>query len=429
MNLQAGFVQFNSKMGSGAWSEVRHNAFQYFSKKGLPSKKQEYWKYTGFQFLTEERILPTAKKSYDLKELKASLASYLSPQFINLVFVDQVLVAELSNITDLKKSAKFEYLSETNKPLNEFKSIRNQLPKVRQDSLEALNASFFENGISISLGDHVTVEKPVQMIFFSHSPGAQYPKVFFSVGAGSSVHLVETVLGGSQENFTDSVVEINLQKSASLNFVRLQDQALDSVNVATHRIYLQEKSALTALSYSTGGSISRHNLDIYCMGEGAQAVVNGLTMSAVEQHMDNHTNIEHVVGGCTTTQLYKSILEDKSRVVFNGRVHIHPNAQKASSDQLNNNLLLSSQAEADSKPQLEIHADDVKATHGSTVGPMDAEELFYFQSRAISSRTAMEMLSLGFVKELIDLNSHSLIRDFLNRHLLAAYRRMKNHGV
>jgi Fe-S cluster assembly protein SufD len=436
MNLQNQFDLFSRGRRDGVWGEIRQNGFKYFSRAGLPSKKQEDWKYTGFQFLKDEQLTPVVPGPFKLRDLKESLSSFLNPQFFNLLFVDGIFISELSDLGLVKKEIRAELLANItpkrhplNTVLNTSKSFRKKAGKVRQDSLEALNASFFENGLVIAVPPGVKVSKPVQMIFFSLAKGAQYPKVLVQLGDGSELTCVESSVGGSDSNFTNVAFEAFIGKSAKFEMTRVQDQAMDTVNVESHRIFLQENSSLEFLSYATGAKISRHNLDVFCMEPGATAKINGLTMSAGDQHMDNHTNIEHVVGSCTTTQLYKSILEDKSRVVFNGRVHIHQDAQKASSDQLNNNLLLSTLAEADSKPQLEIHADDVKATHGSTVGPLDSEELFYFQSRAVSTDQAMEMLSLGFVKEVIDLVSNDSVKKYLNRHLPAAYRRMKNHGI
>ena len=211
-----------------------------------------------------------------------------------------------------------------------------------------------------------------------------------------------------------------------MNYIRIQEQGPAAIHIGRSRIYLEESSHLEAFSYATGASVCRHNLEVHCVGEQAFAQVNGLTLGSGSQHHDNRTLIDHAVGHCTTTQHYKSILDGQSRAVFNGQVLIREDAQKASSEQLNNNLVLSAQAEADTKPELMIYADDVKASHGSTVGQLNSDELFYFLSRAIPREKALEMLSLGFVQDLIDRLSNEQVRSWLSAQLLAAYQKMKD---
>src|SRR6185312_6262701 len=273
--------------------------------------------------------------------------------------------------------------------LAQFQAARQQTGIIRQDSFEALNSAYAFSGVIVRAKKNQAADKPLQILFLqTQASVAVYPKIFVISETGSKLTLLETYAGilasinGAEKSFTNSVTEVIVEPNARLDYLRVQSEALSDVNIGTTRIYLKEFSHLQSLSYTTGAALSRHNLDIHCLGLQATAHVDGLYLVSGSQHTDHHTWIDHVVGQCQTTQTYKGILDQSSRAVFNGKVVIHKDAQKASSEQVNHNLLLSQEAEADSKPELQIYADDVKATHGSTVGQLNAEELFYMLSRA-----------------------------------------------
>jgi Fe-S cluster assembly protein SufD len=430
MSLQNTFQKFNqTQKANGPWSAIRQNGFRFFEQHGLPSKKDEAWKYTSLKSLNESLLVPEVSAKINLsRETQELVKSHLSPEFLHLVMVNGILIESLSDMKALQK-LKVCALHEINKT-SVFKSIkkrRNLAGPVRQDSMEALNSAFAGNGMAIEVPERTSLGKPLQVLFFQNSECGVHPKILIKVGAGSKLVLVETYVGGSQRSLTNTTTEIVIETSARLEYTRVQEEGLQTTHVGRTRVFLERDSSLEALSYMTGAALARHNFDVYCLEEGAFAQVNGLTLTSGSQHHDNHTLIDHVAGNCQTSQLYKSILDDESRAVFNGLVHIRQNAQKASSEQLNNNLILSSKAEADSKPELQIYADDVKATHGSTVGQLNPEELFYFLSRAIPREKAVEMLSLGFVNDLIDRVSSPEVREWLQARLLKAYQKVRGH--
>ncbi len=427
MSLQNAFQKFNqTQKAAGPWGSIRQNGFRYFEAKGLPSKLEEAWHYTSLKNLPAEMLLPQDSKSVSAKNLKSEFKTYLNSQFHNLVFLNGQLVAELSDIEALKalKVVGLEQIQKTS-VLKSIRGARKQVGALRQDSMEALNSAFAGSGIVVEVPEETSLLKPLHVLYVQTSDNAAYPKTLVKVGAYSKLSLIETYTGGSQKSLTSAVSEIVLEQTAKLEYIRVQAEGSQVTHVGRTRIFLNKQSSLEALSYSTGAALNRHNFEVYCMGEESSAQVNGLTLGSGEQHHDNQTLIDHVVGNCVTTQLYKSILDGKSRAVFGGRVQIREQAQKASSEQLNKNLLLTSTAEADSKPELGIYADDVKATHGSTVGQLSAEELFYFMSRAIPRDKAVEMLSLGFVNDLIDRVSNEEIRHWLSAHLSQSYQQMK----
>lgn len=406
-----------------AIQKIRANGARHFADKGLPTRKDEDWKYTSLKSLTAEALKPVAAGTL-AEPLAQRLETICISKFINLVFIDGILAAhkplpEGLTICEIPLADGLEAF------LGKIRKVRKLAAPIRQDSLEALNSANLKSGIFISIPERRKLNRPIQIVSVSTTHGAVHPKIYVSVGKMSQLSLIETNLGGVSESLINSVTEILMEPSAKLSYLRFQDQVPGSNAVGCTRIYLRRQAKLESLSVQTGADLSRHNLDIYCVGKGAEAQVNGLILGSGNQHFDNHTNIDHVVGHCTTKQLYKSILDGEAHSVFNGRVHIRAGAQKAFSDQLNANLLLGSGAEADSKPQLNIYADDVKATHGSTVGQLDAEELFYFLSRGISREKALEMLALGFAQDLLERISDRVIRNWMTDNLRSAYLKMR----
>lgn len=399
----------------------RQKALDYFLVQGVPSKNEEAWKYTSLKSLTSKELLPKVdvnKTKFNFSNLK----KFFNKNFHQIFVIDGELFLKPSDRSFLKNKVEI-----SRRGLAVSKTIikaRKRTSVLRQESLEALNSAF-SRGIFVRVADKVELKKPLQIFFYCDSQTAQYPRLQTFVGSGAKLELIETYAGGNEAHFTNSLTEICIDRHAQVSYLRVQDENKQAIHFGCSRFFLHEDSRLESLIYATGGKINRHNLDIHCLGENAQAFVNGLTVGGGEQHFDNSTRIDHVVGHCSTNQLYKSLLGGKSKAVFRGQVEIRPGAQKASSEQLNKNLLLSTEAEADSVPQLNIYADDVKATHGSTVGQMSEEEIFYLLSRAISREKAIEMVSLGFVKDLVDRISNVSTRKWLEKQLEKSYQELQ----
>lgn len=430
MNLQNTFQKFNqTQKAHGPWGTIRQNGYRYFEQHGLPTKQDEAWKYTSLKNLGEDLLQPQDFSQISVpKGFEKDLEAYLNPSFFHLVFLNGALVENVSDLSELKELKVFglEEVAQTF-VLSSIRKARKQVGKLRQDAMEALNSAFAHSGVVIEVPPNKSLKKPLQILFYQTSEKATYPKTLVKVGRGSKLVLIESFVGGSQKSLTNAVSELVVESSAKLEYTRVQEEGAATTHIGCTRVFLEKEASFESLSYATGAALSRHNYDVYLLGPQAFAQVNGLTLGNGKQHHDNHTNIDHVVGSCVTTQLYKSILDDESRAVFNGRVAIRKDSQKASSEQLNNNLILSSKAEADSKPELDIYADDVKASHGSTVGQLNPEELFYFLSRAIPREKAVEMLALGFVNDLIDRISNPEVRGWLATRLLRSYQKVKGH--
>lgn len=420
-------IQNQSFQGPGA--DLRRKSAQLFLEKGLPTKKDEAWKYTSLSLL-KNRDLHLAKSHKFL-----AVSSLVSEHFVVdasvLVFIDGHFSKELSQFKRQNGLRVFEtchVVQLSPKRLKAFRALRKHVQLEAQDSVEALNAASFQSGVYLEVDRKALLSETVQIVYLSTQKDVFVPvRNFVHVKAGSSLNLVETFVGEAQSaSYSNFVCEYLVEDQANLNWTVLQDESLQSVTTQIRRFYLRKESQLEALTVQTGAAVGRQDLAVYCTQPGAFARVNGAHLSHAQQVLDSHTVIDHVSGECNTHQLYKYILGGSSRSVFDGFVRIREGAQKASSEQLNNNLLLSETAEADSKPNLMIYADDVKATHGSTVGRLDEEEIFYLQSRAISKAEACGMLALGFVTELLENISSDHLREFLHAKISAAFARMES---
>lgn len=411
MSLQSYFQLFTEKLPTQnkALKAVRQNGRKYFLEKGLPSKKLEEWKYSSTSFLKEDllRPVPSGKNlnAQDLKEIQSLKKS----QFTNLVFVngfwDRTLSDSISELKGIQISDISQLLKNEQDFLKPFKAARSLLKSgARQDVMEAINAGFLGNGVLLRILDNSNLERPLHLIYYGREKkdkGSLFGRTYLSLGKNSRAQVLVSSTNQADESVSNYVTEALVDENAQLEFISVNLDSPTARLFATQRFYVFKQATLNAVSVALGGGFYRNHLDIHCLGEAASVRSYGLTFSDSEQHVDHHTLIDHVVGGCQSEQLFKGILKHKARVVFDGKVLIRKNAQKANSEQLSKNLLLSSDAEADNKPSLEIYADDVKATHGATVGQLNEEEIFYLQSRAIDRDTAKELLSLGFLSDIL----------------------------
>lgn len=424
MNLLCNYDQFaKDNKTSGDVTSLRLRGVSFLNAQGLPTRKDEEWKYTNLKTLNEEKFVAVddvnAKLSAETKNL---IVAKMPKGFINIVFYNGKYDAELSQTADLPQGAKFQETTESSKANAEF-----------IDAFEALNAAYFTKKYTLYVAAETSVPRPVHFLFLSAMEGAaasmSNPQVSVEIGTRASAKFVESYFGQSGEKyFVNSQVDIKLGESSKLTYVRLQNDSHEAINIGRTNFELSKSSQLHSLAYSTGAQLSRHNLLLELKAAEATAIIDGLYVVRGDQHVDNTTVIDHIVGACTTSQHYKGILADTSRAVFNGKVAIRQDAQKANSEQLNNNLLLSRYAEADSKPQLSIFADDVKAAHGSTVGQLDREELFYLESRAIPPDVAISMMSFGYVSELIYKLEDETMQTWLNKELKEAFSGLKLAG-
>ena len=380
-------------------------------KKAMPTKKEEAWKFTSLSDFKNiswnEHVQEFTELTHDQMQM---VSKNLPSEFYNLVFVNGILNNTLSD--ELTAQVRIENVTEADHLTN--------LDHVEKGILN-LASSCLKNKLLIHIKDQETFEKPLHIAFVQHTSTPQYfsEKVNIQVGQNAEVTLITEIM--SLDENTQSAhnlnVDLSVSSKARVKLIQLGVENNQSFQFSQTTVKLESDSVFQAFTMAFGSLLARYYFHLEFSGVGADASVYGLNALNQKQHADHYTFIQHSTGGNQSRQLYKSILSDSSHSVFRGRVRIEKNAQKANSEQLNNNLLLTREAQADSVPQLEIYADDVKASHGSTVGQLDKEEIFYFLSRGINQYQAVKMLAFGFAQELIYNFDNKEITDWLLKKL------------
>jgi Fe-S cluster assembly protein SufD len=392
-----------------AWVlRLRESALERFEQINLPTTDVEDWKYTNVAPITKGGFAPVAANSQG--ELAADVvAAFLAPEASSrLVFVNGVYRAEFSSIENLPAGVVVANLEEALTGEQEF-HMRSHLARPTEteiDGFNALNAAFLGSGAFIYLPKGAQVEAPIQLLFLSveATPAAAvFPRVLVLAERESAATIIESYASVDESRaFTNAVVEVFVGENARLTHYKVQRESEQSFHVATTNAELGRSGVYDLTTITLGAQLSRHGINIKLAHEGAECWVDGLYLVGTGQHADTHSLIDHASPHCTSHQLYKGILDGKSRAVFNGKVFVHKDAQKTDAQQSNKNLLLSNEARVDTKPQLEIYADDVKCAHGATVGQLEEEELFYLISRGLHTDLARNLLTYGFAEELVE---------------------------
>lgn len=384
----------------------------------LPGRKQEAWKYlslkelSGAQFISVKSSELSAGDRREIRERSHRDCHHVviwngefQQEFLNSRDVEPV------SMTDLDASWKgFE-----EKWIGDEQRV-NLTTEFYDDYVQGLRRS----GVALRIAAGTQVMKPIQIVVggVSGTERVSSTDIWIDAETESQFEILLDRRSQSAKNLFLGRLRLRLQPRSKVELIQAQNLSLEDFDFFRTTVFLEESARLNCLTVQKGGKLTRHNADVVFLAENASADLNGLYLVTGEQVCDHHTLIDHTKGACVSRQLYKGILDDNARAVFDGRVRIRKEAQKASSEQLNKNLLLTSAAEADSKPQLEIEADDVKATHGSAIGQMAESEIFYLESRGIDPARAREMLARGFVDELVDsiqtLAFKELISDLLS---------------
>lgn len=394
-------------------NQLRDQAYNAFNQKGYPNKKDEAWKYTSLLNLKDvDWNLSSIDDANGLshEDMKA-ISNKLPSEFTNLVFVNGFINQTLSDdCSDFYQSVEIT--------TEDFKSLDIESESKVLDLQKA--GLFSKNKISFNkLNSH---EKVVHVVFVQKNTKSTLTQPFTEVIVEQNFEaklIVSYVsLNSSTENqFINSHLTVYLNKNAKLQYLQLQDSALKDTHVSRTVFHIADHAQLISLDLALGTKLARHYLGAHFKGEGATAHILGLVVASGEQHIDQYTYIQHEKGHNSSNQKYKSILAGKSHSVFRGRVRIEQDAQKANSEQLNNNLLLTRESGVNTVPQLEIYADDVKATHGSTVGQLSHDEIFYFMSRGVDAMTATQLLAAGFAYEMTQFFSSPDLSQFAQKHL------------
>lgn len=379
--------------------DVRSEAIKTFEEQGFPSKKEENWKYTSLNSILKEdySVFPKQENALDYKDVKKYFIHDIDTY--KIIFIDGKYSSHLSQTTHdgidvcLMSSA-------LNKPKYQL-IIENYFNKVAtKDSLSSLNTAFSNEGAYIHIPKNKVVEKPIQIIYFStgnESAMMLQPRNLVVVDENSHVQIIERHQSlTSNPVLTNSVTEIFANKRGIVDYYKIQNDNENASLIDNTFVDQKRESHVSVHTFSFGGKLTRNNLNFYQNGEHMDSTLNGVTIIGDKQHVDHNTLVHHIEPNCESHQDYKGIFNDTATGVFNGKVIVNKEAQKTNAFQSNNNILLSDKATINSKPQLEIFADDVKCSHGCTIGQLDESAMFYMRSRGIPEKEAKALLMFAF---------------------------------
>ena len=409
--------------------QLREQSLTKFNQLGVPTTHDEDWKYTN--------IAPVVKRKYTLVQdgnfsEKEQLSPYLDPREINIVLVNGIFSSELSNLKGLPKGIRIltwqEALTNAETDLSQYFNTH-EINK--GTAFAALNQALANDGVVIKIEDKTIVENLIHIVSVTSFSGPDlitFPRTLILAGKSSEATVLESYLAFSNRltYFSNALTEIFLAENAILHYCKAQSESLNAFHIGATQVMQERNSHLDTFSLVVGSSIARNNLDVIANGEGTQTTLNGLYCINGRQLADNHTSVDHRLPNCTSTQLYKGLLNGESHAVFNGKIFVRPIAQKTNSYQLNKNLILGKDCRVDTKPQLEIFADDVKCTHGATIGQLNEDEIFYLQTRSIPKQKAINMLARGFVDEILNTINNAAIRRKLNKMLEPTFDALEN---
>ena len=385
----------------GPMSTLRRAGYVAFDAVGLPSSRVEAWKYTSLRSLSRKAFRAGGPLSTPTPDELDSMAlgTLDGPR---LVFLNGRLQGALS-ATDTFEGLQIVSLADAmSGGFPAAEEILGRLANVERHPFAALNQAFLGDGVFISVALGTQLEKPLCLMFVS-SPGgdsvAMHPRIVVDAGRGSRLVMVEHYTGtGDAVNLTNAVTEIRAGQDAQVEHYRLQEETGKSFHLGSLHARLLRNAKVHSHNIQLGAALARLDIGVTLEEPGAEVIMNGLYLVDGKRHVDNHTRVDHLAPETRSDELYRGIVDDRGRAVFNGKAVVHQDAQRIDAHQSNKNLLLSRQAEVDTKPELEIYADDVKCSHGATVGQLDKNALFYLLSRGIGRDVARKLLTYAFAE-------------------------------
>ena len=406
----AEYDRFRDALAASWPAQRRTDALEYLKTHGFPTRRTEQWKYTD--------VSPITRRKFTLGKLPAAhiddaLVEKLRFSRLNcheLVFINGSFSSELSRTPDLPSGATVRALQsggDGNAALLERYFGDEDIGH----AFTALNTAFLNDGVLVHVPDGMEIPAPIHIIYLGGredetqppqpSP-MSHPRNLIALGRQAGASIIETYAGiPDSEYFTNTHTSILAQAGARLDYYKIQQESQRAYHIGKTRISQEADSRVDCHALSLGGKLARWDIDVELVEPGAEINLNGLYLTGSRQHVDNHTLVEHKQPHTTSNEHYRGIMNGRSRAVFNGKVIVHEQAQKTEAHQSNANLLLSADAEVDTKPELEIYADDVKCSHGATVGRLDENMLFYLRSRAVDEDTARSLLTYAFADEVI----------------------------
>ena len=387
---------------------LQMNAFDEFNKYGLPDKNWEDWKYSDFSFLNNSTFSFGLRKN--ISELPYPLSKFNSPN--QIVFFNGYYQEDLSSIGNQLSINTIDETYKNNPELIE------KIISTNKNPFHNINSAMMNTGLTINVHNDEIINEPIHIINFTSDidePIMNHPLFIMNIGDGSKVSIIEHYYGSTNiEYWVNTVTKIRLHKNSLLNHIRLQEDGNNSYHVADTEYILEKDAELKGFHYASGANSYRQNINVNLNDIGSSSSINGLCLSNHKQKHDHFITINHLKEKCTSNQLFKYILSDAALGIFNGKVIVKKDAQQTNANQTTRNLLLNDKAAAHSNPQLEIYADDVKCSHGSTTGQLDNNAIFYMRSRGIDFKSAQLLLINGFAKEILELISENKVNEYVN---------------
>jgi Fe-S cluster assembly protein SufD len=409
-----------------AWlKKLREDAFARFCEKGFPTTKDEDWRFTNLSAIAKTAFRAAGPATVSQAE---AAQSFVEGAAARLVFVNGRYAPELSSAEGLPKGVKATSLrAQIEQHPEMLERHLGRYASTERDAFVALNTAFVSDGAYVHVARGTMVEQPIFLLYLStaeDTPTMTQPRNLIVAEDASCVTVVEDYvsIGAESAAFSNAVTELVAGESAVAQHFLIEREHLKACNVSTLRIEQGRSANVTSHSLLLGGGLVRNNVHPVLAGEGGECLINGLFLGTGRQHLDNYMHVEHAAPHCGSRQFYNGILDGQAHGVFHGRIVVHKPAQKTDAKQTNRNLLLNDDAQIDTKPQLEIYADDVKCTHGATIGQIEENALFYLRSRGISEAEARKLLLMAFAEECVERMHAGPAREHVERlireHLL-----------
>ena len=427
----AGFhSQWEKEMNSGLsrlFKNVRLNALEELRVFRFPTTKDEEWRFTNVRSLLNKSFKPAVKKDGNIIDSEKFLGKYLIGDFDYnlLVFENGFINNQFTKIEDLPEGAFIGSLSDAAKQIPEVVSEYFNKSEKEQDAFEVLNKAYVSDGLFVYLPKNKSLDRPVQVLQIAggNEKLMVSPRNIIVAEENSEATIIVNYAGASKsEYFNNSVTQIFGKESSRLTYVEIQSEDEKAFQIGHTLVNLNDDAVFNHFEFTLSGKLVRNNLSAKLSGENIESHYYGFYIGKNSQHIDNHTFIDHVKPNCFSNEIYKGILNDKSKAVFGGKILVDKDSQKTNAFQSNKTILLSDEARIDTKPQLEIYADDVKCTHGATVGQLDEEALFYIVSRGISKDEARSMLINAFANDILNPIKIDALKNNLTERILTTLR-------
>ena len=427
-NTEAYFADFaqlerDPLVRKAAWLEpIRKAAMERFAEAGFPTTRQEDWRFTNVSALARTPFKAAAAGANGLKLGKVKQA-WLGGVAARVVLVNGFFDPKLSDLAALPAGVSVRALAEAwESPPKSLEEHLARHAEADRNAFVALNTALFRDGAFIEIADGMALDKPIQVLFVraGNAGGTlTHPRTLIAAGREAQATVIEGYLGfGAEPYFTNAVTEVVVGENASIEHLKLQEEGAGAYHIGTVQAYQRRSSRFLSHSVSLGAHLARHDMNSVMAGEGSECTLNGLYQIGGTQHVDHHTRLDHAMPHCSSREYYRGILDGKSSGVFSGAIIVRKDAQKTDAIQSNKNLLLSEDATINTKPELQILADDVRCTHGATVGQLDGDAIFYLRARGIGLEAARRLLTRAFANDVIARVSFGPAREQLESKLM-----------